>query len=424
MEMMQWKHLNRLSEINSNQGIKFLHRAASPGCHCPMHTALATLLRIEGVSSLVVGMAECGYYSRYVMNTPYGKQGELHYVYELDSNEVVFGCRDGVKKAIRQMDEEGAKVIMIIITCIPALIGEDAKAVITELKEEIPAKLLYIDAAHFKRNGYMSGYYQTLEQLVNVLHDNAERQEKTINLLGPCDGKELMILKDILSKNHVVINELDGNLSIEKLNMVTGGTINVVLTNKMLKFAKRVKEKFNIPFICLHHIYDVDEITDAYEEIFKVLQIQYNSEISVYKNEVIGLIEQYKSAFCNISYISTSADLDVIPLSVYLSTLGIKPILLHIEEFDEDSIPWRDKLAARGMDPYVTYISDKSRDIDFEIEEGEIDKNILSFGNYKGSKSVWIISDKDINEAVSLNGYQRTKLLLELIIGCINQKDS
>ncbi|WP_313134003.1 nitrogenase component 1 [Anaerocolumna sp.] len=426
MEMIQWKHLNRLSEVNSNQGIKFLHRAAAPGSHCPMHTALAALLRIEGVSSLVVGMAECGYYSRYVMNTPYGKQGELHYVYELDSNEVVFGCREGVKKAIKLMDKEGAKIIMMIITCIPALIGEDAKAIITELEEEITAKVLYVDAAHFKRNGYMSGYYQTLVQLADVLNDNSEKPEKTINLLGPSDSEELIMLKDIISKNHIAINEIDGNLSIEKLNKVTGGTINIVLTNKMLKYAKRIKEKFGIPFICLHDIYDVDEISAAYEKIFKALEIpseiRYNKEFNAYKNEVISLIEQYKPAFENISYICASAELDVLPMSVYLSTLGIKPILLHIEEFDEDSIPWRDKLTARGMDPYVTYITDKSRNVDFDMEASMADKDILSFGYYKGLKSVSIISDKDINAMISLNGYQRTMLLLKLIIQCINQK--
>ncbi len=354
------------------------------------------------------------------MNSPYGKQGELHYVYELDSNEVVFGCREGVKKAIKQMDKEGAKIIMMIITCIPALIGEDAKAVITELKEEITAKVLYVDAAHFKRNGYMSGYYQTLEQLADVLHDNSGKLEKIINFLGLSDSEELIMLKDMISKNHIAINEIDGNLSIEKLNKVTGGTINIVLTNKMLKFAKRIKEKFGIPFICLHDIYDVDEISAVYEEIFKALEIPYNKEFNAYRNEVIDLIEQYKSSFGNISYISTSAELDVLPMSAYLSTLGIKPILLHIEEFNEDSIPWRDKLNSRGMDPYITYITDKSRNVDIDMEASTADKDILSFGNYKGLKSVSIISDKDINAMISLNGYQRTMLLLKLIIQCIN----
>ena len=65
--MNELKHLKRLSAVKSNAGIKFLTPAAFPGNHCPMHTALALSSNIKGMSTLLIGTAECGNYSRSII---------------------------------------------------------------------------------------------------------------------------------------------------------------------------------------------------------------------------------------------------------------------------------------------------------------------------------------------------------------------
>lgn len=94
-----------------------------------MHTALSLAVKIRGVSTLIIGTSECGYYSRSVpLSSPYGDEA-FHWNYVLDSKEVVFGFRKGLMKAIAEMDKAGARLILLLATCVPELIGEDIESI-------------------------------------------------------------------------------------------------------------------------------------------------------------------------------------------------------------------------------------------------------------------------------------------------------
>ncbi len=378
----EYKFLNRLSEINNNTGIKFLHRAACPGSHCPMHMALSTLRSMKGVSSLVVGMAECGYYSRFVAVSPYGKNGELHYVYELDSNEVVFGCRKGVKNALIQMSREGAKVILIILTCVPALIGEDMESIIDELESEIEAKVVFIDSAHFKRNGYQSGLSDTLEQLVTLTKiPDRSGTGKQINILGFARGNEFDYFKEILIENGYIVEEYPHGISMEQLNNLAAGQVNIVMNTKMLKAAKMLVKKHKIPYICMADRYTVEDIAGGYQEIFDVLNIKDTKDLQKGKNileEYITAAEKLKS----ISFIGTCPEFDTLPVTLFLTTLGMIPELLHVEEYNENSNSYKAAIHTLGQDPYITYITDNRKVIEVFTEKG----NFLSLGSCMGLK--------------------------------------
>ena len=67
-----------------------------------MRMASVIIENIEGLSSLLVGMPECTTHSRLFSPYPEGEKGELHWLYALDSREVVFGCRDGVMEALKK----------------------------------------------------------------------------------------------------------------------------------------------------------------------------------------------------------------------------------------------------------------------------------------------------------------------------------
>jgi hypothetical protein len=119
------KHLRRLSTLRSGKNIKLLTPAVYSGGWCPMRIACNICEDIGGLSYLLVGMPECAIHSLRMSAMPEGTNGELRWLYVLDANEVVFGCRQGVIDALRVMDEGGAKAILMIATCVTDLIGED-----------------------------------------------------------------------------------------------------------------------------------------------------------------------------------------------------------------------------------------------------------------------------------------------------------
>ena len=416
--MNQLQHLNRLSELNANKGVRFLHSAASPGSHCPMHTALAFAKRMQGVSTLVVGTPECGYYSRFVMDTPYGTDGELHYVYEMDSNEVVFGCREGLMKAIRQMEEEGAAVILLVITCVPALIGEDAKALIEELKGKLQAKLFYVDVAHFKRNGYQSGYYLFYEKLADILEAERYGQGTGINILGSGQGSEAAIFINILQRNDVAVNEFTFDSPVSQLEMLLGAEVSVVLSVKMLGMAKALHQRYGIPYIALCNRYHPEEIAEGYREVFDLFGIQDGEELTVRYRELLDLQERVKELIQGLRYMSAHPDLEV-TVSAYLCRLGMIPVLLHVEEYYEEDTAAKEQILARGHNPYITYITNKNRLM--EAVAGE--KIDLSVGECKDFPEGRSIPDRELYQAAGLYGYEKTERLLRLLAVSAERKE-
>lgn len=163
--MTEFSHLKRLSAVKSSKAIRFLCPAVSPGCHCPMRMAALTAKSIPGLSSLVVGMPECATHVRLFNPIMEGKQSELHWTYVLDANEVVFGCREGVMDALKQMEQAGAKGIMLIATCVPELIGEDMEAIAHEVASEVSIPIAPVMLGQFKNFSYPPGYWKAMEAM-------------------------------------------------------------------------------------------------------------------------------------------------------------------------------------------------------------------------------------------------------------------
>lgn len=417
----EFQFLNRLSDINNNTGIKFLHRAASPGSHCPMHMALATIGNIAGVSSLVVGMAECGYYSRFVARSPYGKNGELHYVYVLDKNEVVFGCRQGVMDALLQMGKEGAEVIVVILTCIPALIGEDMEAIIQELESMMTTKVVFIDGAHFKRNGYQSGLSNTLEQLIGIIDRNPVKDNKSINIFGVARGEEYLLLKGIIKDKGYKINEYIHGFSMEDLHHTVEASLSIVFNSKMLKAAKALQRQGGIPYVSLAGSYIPSEIAESYNEISKMLSFE-ESELKqlLSSKELLEVsVKEMKEKTSPASFIATYPELNTLPVTMLLCEAGMIPDLLHIEEFDEESSYYKEKILEKGQDPYIAYITNEEK----TIEAFEVPLSMISLGNCKGLGKEHIIPNMDLARISSLCGFERSQALLNAVKNIVQNKE-
>ena len=415
--------LNRLSEINSNQGVKFSHSMAEPGSHCPMHTALAVTQKVKGVSSLVVGMPECGFYSRYVMDQPMGEHGELHYVYVLDSNEVVFGCREGLQEALKVMIQDGAKAIMVIMTCIPALIGEDIKEITEEFSAETSGKAVCIDMAHFKRNGYEAGFYEVYQALLSLQPDNRIRNTHQVNLLGSLLGSEGVRLREILTRNGFQIVELGGGFSIDDMGAVTAGRLNIVISIHMLPLTRSLEKEYGIPYIFLGAGYSADAITELYQSIFDLLEIEESvTQFQAYDN-VQSLLQEKADNLNNIPYVATAVIPDILGVCAFLGSLSMRPLLLHVEEYNEWMKEWKSEILALGQNPYTAYIT--KREYMAQLLE-QIDSDnlpLLSLGFLQGVPGCCVVGDREVRQFGSLIGYERTHQLLRIILHSLEGRE-
>ena len=414
---MKERKLHRLMELESNQGVGLWELPVSPGSHCPMHTALSILGQVRGLSSLVVGMPECGFYSRYVTDELPSLEHELHYTYILDSHEVVFGCREGLTKALCEMERDGARYLLMIMTCIPALIGEDLMELAEAFSKSNQAKVVCIDLAHFKRNGYQAGYLEGYACLASLM-DRRPKKKSLVNLLGAAGKAEGEDLKSWLKNGGFSLFETAGGYTLGKLQEAAGASLTIVTDTVYLPLAHRLKEQFDIPLVFLSEAYHSREIRDKYTEIKCILGLE--DVFAPHTLEELSLTEQLVlQKYVNTPFVSNAALLEVLALSAYLCSLGFTPIALHLEEYRGFMRRWKEDILAHGSNPVVMYCCGQNRTGSLISREDPGPGRLLSLGRMHFNGDVALLEDEVLQQAGQLLGSQRSLHLLKHIITCL-----
>lgn len=404
-----------LSKATVRTGIPLSGIPGEPGRHCPMHTALALAKQLGNISTLVVGTAECGYYSRYVMTEQRGRNGELHYVYELDANEVVFGCRKGLMEAICEMDREGAKLILLILTCVPALIGEDMEAVMQELNGKIAAKLFFIDGAHFKYNGYLTGFLDTYRQLGEVYNGLESRESihienGQVNFLGSLRGAEALALKCALTEAGYEILEVNHQDIIGKMAKIREGFLTILQDPNQGQLAKALKK----PEISLCRSFLAEDIRADYRTLKEMTIPEGKAEKEFQLNSYELLKEKEEKArkeLKGIPFIITVQELLALPIAAYLTALGMEPKLLGVESFSQEDCIYRDRILNEGYDPYLVTITEEKN-----LKEWGKDYPLFSIGHSTAVLESRMINNPQVQKIFALVGYERSISLLDRLM--------
>lgn len=412
--MDELKHLRRLSAVKSNAGVKFLTPAAFPGNHCPLHTALALCANIRGMSTLVIGTAECGTYSRNVIAKSKHADGALHWMYVLDAHEVVFGCRKGVMEAVREMDKAGAEAIMLIATCVPEVIGEDMDGILHELRPQLSARLNTVQMGHFKCNSYPSGYWKTLAALAGMM-EPAVAKPNVVNVLGRDPTEEHIPMPALLSaleQRGFRLRLLAPNADIADFAKAPDARLNLVLSPYMNPLAEQMRREFHIPCISLHEIYEVSAVDRLYTSVAEALDIAWGDAFDEQRKQALLLEEQARETLEGIRYVATHRNaLAPLPLALYLDALGLEPLLLHIEEFYPDDRKWAKALTEKGLNPLICHMVNDHADAQVLAHLAPA----LSFGEIPGGAGE-IPCVPFLYELYGQIGYERTSALLSRIL--------
>ncbi|EGO62859.1 nitrogenase component 1 [Acetonema longum] len=419
--MNELSRLKRLSAVRSSSGIQFLTPAVSPGSHCPMRIASVIVEGIEGLSSLLVGMPECTTHSRLFNPYPEGKHGELHWLYVLEEQEVVFGCREGLINALQKMDRAGAKAILLIVTCVPELIGEDIEGILHEVQPELSARVTFVMLGQFKNVSYPPGSWKTMEALGRLMA--AKETDKTrINVLGRSPDEEHIPLPSILpelNRQGFSLRYLAPGASLADFQSATDARLNLVVSPFMQPLAVRMEREFGIPYIPLHILYDAESIDRTYQALAADLGLAWGDETwKEERRQALALEKQVGERVKGLRY-AFSLRLDMpLPLAVYLAKLGMEPVLLHMEEYYPEDKDHALELISRGQDPLICRMVNIEAELSI-LEKLDID---VCFG-YLPERSKTIPCVPEMLDFYGQTGYGRTGGLLQRILRILDQRD-
>ena len=351
--------LKRLSEVKENKDIKSCSNAIFPGTHCPLFGVNMIAAKLEGLASLVIGTSECTFYSKDFSILRNGDlQRDNTWSYVMSEKEIVFGAQDGLKRAIIEIDKTGPKGILIISTCVPELIGYDIVGICNELQEDVNAVLLPVQTEHFNQNSHMSGITRTLEALGSIMSEQ-NKIKKSINILGwrgkSLHGSELFNLLEKQGVNIHLMLPTEG--SIDSVISAPSAELNIVMDFTALALAKKMKDKFNIPYVEFDRILDTKKIYEGYKEIEKALNISFGDELEELKDKAEKEIEQSIEILNGKKFVYGNTMFNVFRYTHFLATLGMKTDYIQIRELYEGDEEWINKLLEMGCNPYTAKIA-------------------------------------------------------------------
>ncbi|MFV0414238.1 MAG: nitrogenase component 1 [Oscillospiraceae bacterium] len=411
--MKELQQVKRLSAVKSGTGIRFLSPAVSPGCHCPMRMAAITAHNIRGLSSLLVGMPECTTHVRLFNPKPEGKHGELNWLYVLDSHEVVFGARNGLINALKKMDKAGAKAILLIVTCVPELVGEDFEGIIREIQPEIAASLACVMLGQFKNFSYPPGYWKTMEAM-GAMMGSQKTDARRINVLGRSPKEEHIPMPPLLpqlQQRGLALRCLAPGASLEDFRLAPDAALNLVVSPYVQPLAARMEREFGIPYIALHSLYAVEQIDEAFQEISQRFGFVWNGEFDGERSQALALEGMAAKKLNGLSYVSaTGIDLPLV-LAGYLAGFGMEPLLLHMEEFYPEDKRHAAALLALGQNPPICRMVNLTAELPLLEELSPA----MCIGNL-ARENKNIPCAEDMYDLYGQVGYSRTSALLQRIL--------
>jgi len=151
---------------------------------CSSCIALANLGKIEGVIPILHGPQACTFGNQ--IGSMFCRPSRLLTIgTTLKKSEVIFGGEDKLKEQIINVyNQYKPKVIVIINTCVPQLIGEDMKGVIIELQEEIPElKVTYCETGFNQPKSTPLGNDVSWRAIIDVLEPR-DMIKGSVGILG------------------------------------------------------------------------------------------------------------------------------------------------------------------------------------------------------------------------------------------------
>lgn len=414
------KNLKKLREVSKIKDVEPLSNAIFPGYHCPLMGAMLTIKDIEDAVMMVIGPDECTYYTKMATGRiqnidTYSEENYLPgniVSLVLDSHDVTFGCKEKLEEAFKELVEElHTKTVFLVTTCIVEVIGDDIDSMAEILEEKYGFPIEVIHAENFKTDDHLPGIQDSILSCIKLM----EKQEcnGSVNILGQRLGEFTKTeVYDILNKCGVPKGvQLPGKCSLKDIKMAPSAKLNIVVHPIGLPLAKKMKNKFGIPYIVFERISNPENILKKYKELFQLLEISMPKEIQELYEKSKEKEIKVKNSMISATYFSGNTAFSTYEFHSYLVDLGLKPILIQTSEIPKEDNENLVNILEKS-DPFVTraanisplkYIYDILKP-DFSIGAGN--------SNYLRKHNIVPLS---FNNSYNTLGFEVNNLVLDVI---------
>ncbi len=359
------KNLKRLDEVSKIKDVEPLSNALFPGYHCPLMGALLTIKEIKDAVLMVIGPDECTYYSKMatgragsvrvpgIVSQTGAKAGNVVSVV-LDGHDVTFGCKEKLEEAFEElMIERKPRVVFMITTCIVEVIGDDIESIADLLKDRYDVDIEVIHAENFKTDDHLPGIQDSMTACINLMRE--EEVDGSVNILGQRLGdfkqtEVYRVLDELGVKKGL---QLPGECDINEIRSAPKAKVNIVVHPIGLPLAKKMKSRFGTPYVIFERYSKPENILQAYQELFKLLDLDTPKKITELYEEVKKQEKALKEEMRDLKYYCGNTALSNFELNSYLLDLGLEPLLIQVSDIPSKKDRFFNEVLEKS-NPYVT----------------------------------------------------------------------
>lgn len=174
--------------------------------------AIATASKVPDIPVVVHGPASCactGIGDLASIEAGWGPEslsgsGENVFSTGMDAGSTVFGGNEALEATLRPLAARGESLIVLLTTCIPAMIGDDVPQVVSRIESEYPkTRIAYVQAARPESGGY--AHMDVVRALAGLVDPSVEPEPRTVAVIDDtfyainC-GRNLRYIDSLLSR--------------------------------------------------------------------------------------------------------------------------------------------------------------------------------------------------------------------------------
>lgn len=321
---------------------------------------LWTLATIKDAAVVEFGCMGHMLYSTVTLSHAGVYEGCKMYSTHIDETDIALGSTLRLNKTIENiLQHQPVKVIFLLPSAVPEVIGTDLKALALELGDLYP-EIKFIPLAFGGFDIYQHrGVEETLKTIVDKIPlDRDQTQKYRYNIIGSCadlfrfqsDAHEIKrILKGALNMEPICI--LSSETAIDAIENMGKAQINLVIRKEGEAAAKVLQKRFGTPYL-LERPYGIAGTEEWLDKIIKMIEIDENRDfIQAEKDLAYKQIYPIMPAMRHLVRMHT--DEATLTLGGHLDT--VKGILKYgMEEFDlKKGACWCDNPESKDLEiPY------------------------------------------------------------------------
>lgn len=305
--------LTRLSEVETIKDVKSLTAALFPGTHCPLMGAAMAVRGIKDAMLMIIGTEECSYYTKHM--TIYSEEfGGLYgrcVSVVLDDHDITFGCNKKLEDAFKEMIEEySPKAVYLVSTCVVEIIGDDIDAIADIFTEQYQIPVMPVHTEHFKCENHLPGLERTITASLKLMQSCP--CDGSVNILGQRMGNfKDTELYHLLKESNVSIGlQMPCGCEIEEIKRGAAAKVNIVVNMIGLPLAKKMQQKFGIPYVFFNKYTSPKRVKKAYENLFECLELPLNLQIEKLYQKAEEKRKEAEEKLKGITYIYGNTPLD------------------------------------------------------------------------------------------------------------------